>query len=293
MKRIPTKVPIACVIGYPVKHSISPAIFEFLSKRLKTPLVYRRLEVAPGQLQSWLHHARDSELFLGWNVTIPHKETVLKGLESVSKAAQAIGACNVVQFNGRATLGHNTDVQGIIETLRECSFQVKDSSACLIGAGGAARAAAFALAQGGCKKIWIKNRSQARARKLVKEFSKTFKKTHFEVISSWPSEKTDLVIQTTPVGMTGIGGVLELPASVKGFTPHTLAFDVIYRPQLTPFLKSAKRLGLSTVGGLDMLVWQAIATWQIWFKDESKTISRARWISIKHALRKHLEKEVL
>lgn len=255
---------VAAVIGHPVAHSLSPAIFAFLAKATGKEVLYQKLAVPPAELKSFVKALAAQKLFIGWNVTIPHKEAILKLCSRVSPDAKVIGAANVVQLLKGKSVAYNTDVYGIRQTLREQKTSMKGKEAVLYGAGGAARAVAYALGQERAKCVWVLNRNAARAQALCRHFSKLFRGTRFEVVKD-VSEITSpiaLVVNATPAGMKGIAGKFELPTAVSR---KTLAFDLIYRPAKTPFLKEAKRRGARGVGGIDMLAWQAIATWEIWF----------------------------
>ncbi len=274
---------VAAVIGHPVSHSLSPAIFSFLAKKTGREVLYQKLQVPPGELKSFVKALAAQKLFTGWNVTIPHKETILRLCSKVSLDAKAIGAGNVVHFQKGKSVAHNTDVYGIRQTLLEQKARVKGKEAVLYGAGGAARAVAYALGQERASRVWVLNRNPARAEALCKHFSKKFQRTRFVTVKSVSEIEAPiaLVVNATPAGMKGIAGKFELPAQVAR---TTLAFDLIYRPANTPFLKEAKRRGLRRVGGLDMLAWQALATWEIWF---GKIRGRA---SLKKALSRRLSR---
>lgn len=255
---------VAAVIGHPVSHSLSPAIFSYLAKSTGREVLYQKLHVPPQELKSFVKALAAQKLFTGWNVTIPHKENILRLCSRVSPDAKAIGAGNVVHFLKGKSIAHNTDVYGIRQTLREQKTRVKGKEAVLYGAGGAARAVAYALGQEGASRVWIMNRNPARAKALCQHFSKRFHRTHFIAVKKVSEIEAPiaLVVNATPAGMKGVAGKFELPL---GLTKTTLAFDLIYRPKDTAFLKEAKRRGARRVGGIDMLAWQAIATWEIWF----------------------------
>jgi shikimate dehydrogenase len=252
---------ICGVIGYPVSHSLSPEIFAFLASRLKRPLVYRRLPVMPEELPTFVKIAQLSQLFHGWNVTIPHKTELATYCDRLSPAAEAMGAVNVIAFRDGVLQGHNTDVIGIRETLAERKFKAKGCSSVVYGAGGAAIAAGFALGEAGAARVVIQNRTEANARQVCARLSRIFRKTRFEATSNAQGD-FDLYVNATPLGMEGFPPNALLPTRPK---KGALAFDLIYKPARTSFLATAEDRGLKTLGGLDMLIWQAIGTWEIWF----------------------------
>ncbi len=256
-------IPIAAVIGHPVDHSLSPATFALLGKRLKRPVLYTRFDVSTAKLSSFYKEGRELGVFTGWNVTIPHKEAIAKKVSKLSKDAKQIGAVNVVHFSKSSAIGYNTDFLGVLSTFKEQGTKLKGQVAVVFGAGGAAMASLYALGKSGSKTVWIVNRTQANAKRLCHRFNKLFPKTDFRFVASAAliESKVACVINATPIGLKGFKGHFTFP---RVFAPKALAFDLLYAEQ-TPFLKEAKRLRLKTVNGLDMFLWQAIATWEIWF----------------------------
>lgn len=252
---------IAAVIGDPVKHSLSPEIFDFLARRLGVPLVYRKIRVMEGDLARLVWTLRELPM-LGCNVTIPHKESILGLLDRISPEAAVIGAVNVVENRGGELVGHNTDARGVIETLAEHRVRVRGAEAWVLGAGGAARAVCHALGTLGARRVWVENRTSSRARALCRDLGRVFQATEFSLVrDAVPGVNLQVCINTTPLGMTGVEGEVCFPMDVRR---GAWAFDVVYRPENTPFLARARRQGLRTIGGLDMLIWQALATWEIW-----------------------------
>jgi shikimate dehydrogenase len=201
----------------------------------------------------------------------------------LSPEAGAIGAVNVVQFLSEEVRGHNTDVIGVRETLREQKFAMRGKRCLILGAGGAAAAVGYVLGEGGAGSVVFRNRDTAKARALAGALGKLFRRTEFVVGVGVEDglDDFDLYVNATPTGMKGFP--VSLPVSMKK-KRGALAFDLVYRPAKTAFLARAKRSGLASVGGLDMLIWQAIGTWEIWF---GRVSSRNR---LKSALKRHLTK---
>lgn len=258
-------VAIAAVLGHPVSHSLSPRIFGLMGHALRRPVAYRRLDVSPGELAPFFRQVARRGLFTGLNVTLPHKEAIARLVDELSPLARGVGAVNVVHFvNGRAR-GHNTDVIGIRETLREQRAGVAGDVAVLYGAGGAAKAVAYALGLERARRVWIVNRTPARARALARAMGNLFPRTAYRAVAHGAAipDEVALVVNATPAGMPGNAAfpAAELP---RWLAPGALAFDLIYRPRVTSFLQAASRRGARTVNGLDMLVWQAVATWETW-----------------------------
>ena len=190
----------------------------------------------------------------------------MKQVDELSPEAQGVGAVNVVHFRGSRLRGHNTDVFGIKKTLEEQRYRVAGQSALLLGAGGAALAVAYALGQGRAREVFILNRSRGRALTLARRLTRLFPKTRFVVPGRGAADfsSVSLYINATPLGMKGFPNETLLPTELN---PDALAFDLVYRPEKTAFLKVASRKGLRTVGGLDMLIWKRLLPGNIWFRN--------------------------
>ena len=263
-----------------MSHSISPEIFGFLSRELEMPLSYVRLPLTEEQLGPTTRATGKLGLFRGWNVTIPHKESVLELADVLSPEVRAIRAANVLRFDEGRIEAHNTDAYGVEGTLREHEIPVRGQQCLLLGAGGAGRAAAYALGSMGAREVVVRNRDFARARKLCADFGRIHRKTRYRAMAfGGRASEFGLIINSTPLGMKGFPAKSLLP---EGASKGAWAFDLVYRPEDTPFLREARKRGLKTVGGLDMLVWQALASWKIWFG------SVPREQALKKALVKHL-----
>lgn len=257
----------AFVIGSPVSHSLSPAIFTYISQKLRRQVPYEAREVRPEHGHDFIASMKGDRNLLGMNVTLPLKELVISDMDSVSDAVQSIGAMNVIQLKEGKALGHNTDVIGIQKTLERAEFKFEGASVLLWGAGGSAKAVAFILGKLNAKKVYIFNRGP-RGHELAQKYGDLFPETTFLSIDSLGlvSDELSLMVNTTPLGMQGqeSGSSYFEQASVLKFSPGALAFDLIYVPLKTDFLQVAEKLGLKTVSGLGMLIDQAIATWELW-----------------------------
>ena len=253
----------AAVVGHPVRHSLSPVIFGFLARQLKKRLVYRAIDIVPEDVCASLKLCSQVS-FVGFNVTIPLKEEVIPYLSSLSSEAKAVGAVNVIHFDGCSTVGYNTDVMGIMKTLSKNNVQVKGKSVVVFGAGGAARAVAYAVGKEGAYRVWIRNRTFAKGEKLCASLQDQLPNLEFVAARSIRQIRDEicLYVNATPLGMEGFPLESRLPKTVPS---DSAAFDLVYKPRLTPFIQSARRQGIKAIGGLDLLIWQAIGTWEIWF----------------------------
>lgn len=285
----------AILIGHPVAHSRSPAIFRFIAERVgEVDLKYESLDISPTGLDVFMQEVRKGSTskaeLLGFNVTIPHKETIIKYLDRVSdkisNEARLIGAVNVVHITDKGFYGFNTDAIGIERTI--ASNKIDTNRVFLWGAGGAARAVAYVFGKLGATQVVIYNRNVEKAKCLANEMGTAFKATKFQVISQ-PDEKCcyenpfDCFVNATSIGMAGpksdrsdrsdgTAGVGEHFESLQNLpkSREAAAFDLIYTPLETPFLLTAKKVGLRTIGGLEMLIEQAVVAWEIWLGPWSK-----------------------
>ncbi len=263
----------AYVIGFPITHSLSPAIFSFLATKLKAnDFEYAAHPIEPKKFSSEIKVLFSNSDLVGLNVTIPFKETILPFLSSLNEAAKAIGAVNVVhKLNGK-TLGHNTDVIGILETCEQSGIRIEGGKFVILGAGGAARAAAYLFGKQNAKEVLILNRTAERAAKLVYDIQGLFPKTKFgfqalnDTLDQSVFEDLRMAVQATPSGMSSTEANSDLVVKFAArLSASTSVFEMVYRPRETLFVKTAKGRGCQVLEGLDMLVYQALATWEIWF----------------------------
>lgn len=258
------------IIGDPIDHTISPAMQNAAIKANRLDWTYVPIHVKPKDLKLAISAVRAFEM-IGVNVTIPHKEKVVKLLDEVEDMARLIGSVNtVLNIDGRL-VGYNTDGFGYIDSLREeTGFDHRGKNIVILGAGGAARSILFSFlynsTHGLPTSIIIANRTVARAKKLVAEFKKKLKnvppmKAVGMDAAAAHLESADIIINTTSLGMMGKGQI-DLP--LKKLPDNAIVSDIVYRPLETKFLKAAKALGLKTHGGLGMLAHQGALSFEIW-----------------------------
>lgn len=250
------------VIGYPIGHSVSPAMHNAAFKHAGIDAVYLAFEVKPEELREAIFGAKALGI-KGLNVTIPHKEEVLKYVKPVGIAAK-IKAVNTILVDRLE--GYNTDACGALRALEETNVDVSDKVALVVGAGGAARAIAFALAE---KKavVVVTNRTESRGLKLAEDVRKVgdcifHPYDRLEELRG----KIDILINATPVGMKGFEQKLPVPESL---VESIVVFDTVYNPLETQLINLAKRRNCRVVHGIDMLVFQAVEAWKIWFGFEA------------------------
>ena len=269
------RIPLAGVIGHPVAHSKSPALFRHWLDTYQLPGHYVPLHVRPDDLETAL--ATLPKLgFVGANVTIPHKQRALELADVVSDRAALIGAANTLIFRqDGAVHADNTDGYGFVENLRRNSpdWEPEAGPALVLGAGGAARAILASLIDAGVPRIVLSNRTRSRADGLAEEFGR-----HIEVVE-WVQAAGEigdaaLIVNTTSLGMTGKE---PLRMELDALHPGQLVTDIVYAPQRTRLLEEAAAAGCRTVDGLGMLLYQAVPGFERWFgvKPEVTDATRA------------------
>lgn len=256
------------LIGYPLGHSISPAFQQAALDHLALRADYTTMPVPPERLAEALDGLRGGQ-FLGANVTIPHKEAVLGHLDGIDSWASSIGAVNTIVKDGSKLVGHNTDASGFMTSLKEkAGFHPKGASALLLGAGGAARASAFALAREGVASLTIANRTLGRAKSLADEIARDATSVSAVPMQgdslSAAARAADLIVNATSIGMRHGPGEDASPIEAGLIRPGSLVYDMVYTPAETPLLAAAKDAGASTLGGLWMLVLQGAAAFELW-----------------------------
>lgn len=253
------------IFGNPVRHSLSPLIHNASFRRFRRNAVYLFFEIHPSLLESAFEAIRSLGI-RGVNVTIPFKEAALNFLDEVPEDLdRCIGAINTVVHKNGKLVGYNTDSAGFLSALREeLGISPRGKRALVLGAGGAARGVAFALAHAEADKILIHNRTHERARGLADRVASHF--PHTEVLAvkrfeNLASEKVDLVVNATSCGLHETD---PSPMDLRLLTHTSGVFDLIYSSGQTPFLKQAGQLGLSCTNGLGMLVAQAALSFGLW-----------------------------
>jgi shikimate dehydrogenase len=256
------------LIGYRLKHSISPIFQQAAFDYLGLDIRYEVWETAKDELPEVVKGIRDASK-LGANVTIPYKEAALPLLDDVDSDARRIGAVNTIVNRGDKLIGYNTDSSGFLKALLEDGgFSPRNKRAVLLGAGGAARAVGFALVGVGVKSLVILNRTQSRGEALAWDL----KVSDTEVVAlSWKDGKTltalaecNLLVNCTSVGMKDSAGEGRSPIGIGLIPKRALVYDVVYNPIETPLISAAKKAGARTLGGLPMLVYQGAASFELW-----------------------------
>jgi len=250
---------LVAVIGSPVGHSLSPVIHNAGFAALGLDWVYVALEVAEGRAGDALTGMRALGV-QGLSVTMPHKTAVAAAVDELSPDAARLRAVNCVVRLDDRLVGHNTDGQGLIDSLRrEVGFEPAGSRCGVVGAGGAARAVVAALARQGAAHIVVVNRSPERAAAAATLGDGRAVVGSFNDLSS-----CDLVVNATPVGMGQRGDDSAMPFAPELLSAPQIYAELIYQPLETPFLAAVRRRGVLAVNGVGMLVHQAAVQFELW-----------------------------
>ncbi|MEP7215493.1 MAG: shikimate dehydrogenase [Anaerolineaceae bacterium] len=252
------------IIGHPVAHSLSPAFQSAAFAHCGLQVTYELWDTPPSALEARLAALRGADV-LGANVTIPHKEAVFPLLDELGGQSARVGAVNTIVNREGRLFGFNTDGPGFVAALRnEAQFEPEGRSIMLLGAGGAARGIAFALAEARAERVAISNRDQSRAERLANAVLASGFRSIKAVAPGASLEGYDAVVNCTSIGMHGGPAPFAAPFNVSAATPGTLVVDIVYAPQETPLLSSARARGLPTLGGLPMLVYQGALAFELW-----------------------------
>lgn len=260
------------VIGDPIEHSLSPALFEFVLDELGLPYRYEAFRVRAEELGAFLQRVRE-EGFLGLNVTIPHKERVIPLLDGLDPQAERLGAVNTITNEARRLMGHNTDVEGFIRSLRTRGIELRGQRAVILGAGGAAKAAVYGLIELGIGGITLANRTLQRAQDLSAQVAS---KTGFQEITSLKLDDprlgeriqgASMLVNATSAGMAPKSEACPL-GDLSCLHRDLIVYDLIYNPPETKLLEGAKGRAAQAINGLDMLIYQALGSLNVWLRWE-------------------------
>ena len=256
------------LIGYPLGHSLSAVIHKAGFNSVGVQADYEILETPPEDLVTRIKFLK-REGFAGFNVTIPLKLPVALFVDEVDRRADIATAINTVVINpDKSMKGYNTDVLGFKKAI-PYGIDLTDKKVGILGTGGACRAAVVALVECGVKHIALYTRNIPNSLEVLNYFRKTFVNVEFsthQIDAIRDLSELKMLVNTTPIGMLGRSADMtpvELPA-LKTLRQDAVVYDVIYNPKKTILLKDAESLGLQTINGLDMLVYQAVSAQEIW-----------------------------
>lgn len=247
---------LAGVIGQPIRHSLSPILYNAAFRELELDWAFVAFEVAEGEGAGAIDAARVLGID-GLAITMPHKAGVIPALDRLSPTAAALGAVNVVVREGSELVGESTDGQGFLDAVRDDEgFEPLRRTCAVIGAGGAARAVVRALAEAGAADIVVINRNADRAADAAALAGGVGRVGTDDDVGGM-----DLVVNATPLGMAHLAG---LPVDPDRLSVGQLVVDLIYHPPVTPLLHAAHERGITAVNGLGMLIHQAARAFRMW-----------------------------
>jgi len=264
---------IVGLIGYPLGHSISPAMHNAAFQKLGLDFEYELFEVESEELSDAVNGMRALHI-AGFNVTIPHKENIVTLLDEVTKLPRLIGAVNTVLNQEGKLVGYNTDGPGFIDSLKEDAGFIPQNKNCVVlGSGGAGRAIAIMLAEANARSVTVADVLEDKAKELA-SYAGSLLDTKFQAVAVNSAElqkaisSANLLVNSTPLGMHP--KVEKSPLSENIVLPSKLlVYDLVYNPSETKLLKAAKAAGCKTCGGLGMLVRQGALAFSIWTGEEA------------------------
>jgi len=263
-----TKKQVA-LIGYPIAHSLSPAMQNAAFAEVGLDWTYKLLPTKEDEFEATLE-SLSAQNVVGGNITMPHKQAVIPHLSSISDDARIMGAVNTFRIEDGEIHGYNTDGIGFVNALKAARHDLSGMRVVILGAGGAARSAIYSLADAGAAQIVVVNRTVSHGVKLTDAMSAAFpgcdigfRPLSSETLSNVSIEQVDLLVNATPVGMEPDENESLWPADLP-FPETAICYDVIYKPVKTLFLKQAEAAGHPTLNGIGMLVHQGVVGFEIW-----------------------------
>jgi shikimate dehydrogenase len=266
--------PRACIMGHPVAHSRSPMLHGYWLRTLGIDGAYEFADVAPENFEQFFRGLRRNG-FVGGNITIPHKEAAFRLVDRREAAADAIGAVNTVWYEGDALIGGNTDWLGIVGSLDDIhpGWDASGGRVVVLGAGGSARASVYAFLERKFR-VSLVNRTLARAEKLSAEFGPRVAAHGWDALPRLLTD-ADVLINNTSLGQQKFP---PLQIDLEPLKRSAIVYDAVYVPLETELLKSAGWAGHRTVGGLSMLLYQAVPGFAHWFGVMPKVTAELRAI---------------
>ncbi len=271
MQLITGKTKLLGIIGDPVEHSLSPVMHNAAIAHLGLDYIYVPFPVKQGDLAQAIAGFTAVDL-VGFSITIPHKQEIIPLLSEISDDAANIGAVNTVWRTASGWKGTNTDVVGFIAPLKTMTHDWTQMTPVILGNGGAARAVIAGLTNLGCQEIHVVGRNPDKLARFYQSWSHAPNITSRLKIHNWNNltsliAAADLLINTTPVGMSPHVDASPVEESLmQKLKSNAIAYDLIYTPNPTQFLKLAQAQGATAIDGLEMLLQQGVAALEIWLQ---------------------------
>ncbi len=243
------------VIGNPINHSLSPKLHNYWFKKNNIKAIYEKKLIETQDLKNIILQIKEGFIH-GINVTVPFKNTVIPFLDQLSPEAEITKSVNTIYFNGNNVIGHNTDIAGFELSLKKINYNVQNKKILILGSGGVVPSIIYALYKMGASLITVSNRTKQNAENLKKLFKDI-------VIINWGDVSDfDMIINATSVGLHKDDKInIDLSKNNNKFF-----YDIIYNPEETNFLKTAKMLGNMTENGKMMFIYQAHQAFTLWHK---------------------------
>jgi len=258
---------VICILGYPIKHSLSPQIHNYIIQKLGLNYVYIPVTVPPQSLHSMLFTLKNCG-FAGANVTIPHKEHVVNYCDRISELSKKTGTVNTLYVKDNQLCGTTTDYEGFKRAIGLMHFDLRGSKVVILGNGGTARTIATALSlENEISSLTIAGRNSSKASALANTVSKASGQSivscsFSDLIFQEVMHECTLLVNTTSAGMTP--NITDTPINASFFNKRMNVFDAIYNPAKSRFLTEAETAGCKIQNGLPMLLYQALASFKIW-----------------------------
>ncbi len=246
-----------CVIGYPVEHSLYPAIQRRLMELVGLDYQYDAVEVQEHELEDFVREAK-AGAYAGFNVTTPHKRSIIPLLDEVSEEAKLCGAVNTVVIRDGKAYGYNNDSLGFMDSMERFEIDPKGKKVLLIGTGASGQAITTALVRAGAEKVTVCNRSVYHAQDLAARFPDSVDWIYFGTVPlRRAAAQADMIINATNLGMSNGKQFSDL-GFLRGANPDAWLYDLVYSPRDTHLLQQGRKQGLKTIAGIYMVIPQII-----------------------------------
>ena len=246
------------VIGNPINHSLSPKLHNFWIKQNQIDAFYDKVKLDSDQLEDLILEVKSKKIN-GVNITVPFKNVVIPYLDQLTVEAEKTKSVNTIYLKNEKVIGHNTDIDGFEKALNKINFNLVNKNFFILGAGGVVPSIVYALNKMGAIKIFISNRTKAKAQMLKDIFN------NLNIVDWGDMPEFDVIINATSLGLNKDDNI-ELDFSSVG--KNKLFYDVIYNPSETNFLKTGKKLGNKCENGKLMFIYQAFSAFKLWHNIE-------------------------
>ena len=244
------------VIGNPISHSLSPKLHNFWFKKYNLNAKYEKLLLEKGNLNKIVQKVKTGEVS-GLNVTVPFKQLIIPYLEKLSPEAQNTQSVNTVYLENNKLVGHNTDIAGFELAIRHIKFDTSNKNVLILGAGGVVTSVISALKNLSTKNIFLMNRTKEKAQKIKEKLE------YIEIIDWGDIRDFDMIINATSLGLNKED---DLGLNFESIKKKILFYDLIYNPEETKFLKSARQMMHIVENGKMMFIYQAHQSFTLWHK---------------------------